>query len=125
MLVYARIDPVKHALASESGPTEWVPLFSGPYQDFTEQWFAVVGAQIIVTVSLNIFLPLFPLALAFLGSCTCGSSREVQSEDDQSGITKSEPHSWLKKGNFGLAERYGVSNVPVAQYGQVRLRSPG
>ena len=117
LLVYARIDPVKDALASQKGPTEWVPLFSGPYQDFTEQWFAVVGAQIIVTVTLNILLPLFPLLNAFSCFCFCITRGQQPNEYHQRARTCNQeiktkpPHGIcsVTKGDFSLAERYGVS----------------
>ena len=103
--MYAQINPIRVALAANSGPTEWVPLFSGPYPDFTEQWFAVVGAQIIVTVVLNMLLPLFPLILEVLKAFCCVST----SSDEMPGILHDKSKGRQVKGEFGLAERYGVS----------------
>jgi hypothetical protein len=109
LLVYAQIDPVRKALATTSGPTKWVPLFSGPYPDFTEQWFAVVGAQIIVTLVLNMLLPLVPLIQAVLAAFCCAprKSNDVPG-NSQEQINQKDLFSKVK-GNFGLAERYGVS----------------
>ena len=114
LVVYARIDPIKAALASQPGPTEWVPLFSGPYPDFTEQWFAVVGAQTIVTVVVNILLPLFPLLNTIFTSYICKSHSHkednvtIQEIRTRKASAESAPERPIVKGDFGLAERYGV-----------------
>jgi hypothetical protein len=111
ILVYAQIDPVRQALAAESGPTKWVPLFAGPYPDFTEQWFAVVGAQIIVTLVLNMLLPLVPLIQAVLAAFCCAPRKSKEVPGASQEHCKKEVSFSEVKGDFGLAERYGVSYI--------------
>ena len=71
LLVYAQIDAVRAYLPSSTGPASFIPLFAGPFPDFTDQWAAVVGAQILTTVVLNAVVPFGRLIISVANRVIC------------------------------------------------------
>jgi len=101
LLVYAKIGPLKSAVEAKAGiVSDILPVFAGEFPDFTESWYTIVGAQLIVTVTLNLILPMAPLMVALIGDCCLPlSSRSVAS---QSALN----HAYAGK-DFVLSTRYG------------------
>ncbi len=105
LLVYARIDAVRSALPPTTGPASFVPVFAGPFADFTEQWAAVVGAQIMTTVVLNAVAPLAPLLAALADRALC---LPLAARRAGPGSTQRELNRRFEGGGFSLAGRYGM-----------------
>jgi len=70
LLVYAEISTIKNRIKEAlQGDASAFPIFAGSYSDFSEQWYGVVGAQLMLTIIINVFLPLVPLVTAVLTNC--------------------------------------------------------
>jgi len=70
LLVYAEISTIKNRIKDAlQGDASAFPIFAGSYSDFSEQWYGVVGAQLMLTIIINVFLPLVPLVTAALVNC--------------------------------------------------------
>ena len=107
VLVYARFDGAKAASDVSQG---YVPLFAGPFPDFSIDWYGVVGAQIIVVASLGAVTPALAPALALtsaalrrrLQCCWPAAARRAKTQREFN-------RAWIAaSGRFGLAERYGL-----------------
>lgn len=79
MLVNARITEVKLP--------PFIPLFSGKYNDFSVEWYRVVGSTITYTMLINIVSPHAGALIGFLVSgltqcldrgCTCDRKKTKQ-----------------------------------------------
>jgi hypothetical protein len=43
-----------------------IPIFGGLFADISNRWYTIVGASILTTVLINLFLPLVPLSITLL-----------------------------------------------------------
>ena len=104
ILVYARIDTVRANLPSSTGPASFLPVFAGPFADFTDQWSAVVGAQILVTVALNVLAPIGPLLATLADRLIC---LPLATSCIGPSWTQRELNRRYQGGTFSLGRRYG------------------
>ncbi|KAJ1468432.1 hypothetical protein T484DRAFT_1855267 [Baffinella frigidus] len=55
LIVYANVSFIADAISDGSnGELSSFPFFAGPFKDFNERWYAIVGVQIITTVLVNV-----------------------------------------------------------------------
>jgi hypothetical protein len=76
LIVYARIDDIRRPL-ERSLPFQF-PIFSGPFPDFNEKWYSVVGVSFLVTLSTNALSKLSEFILLSIVSCkrSCCAKRQ-------------------------------------------------
>jgi hypothetical protein len=106
VLVYARFVGGRTASELSGG---YIPLFYGPFPDFNNEWYSVVGAQIIIVAALHglrsAIKPGLKLAWAsVLRQLSCCWPRAVRRAVTQREFTR----AWIAaSGQFELAPRYG------------------
>ncbi len=106
--MYARFDEAKSATADVS--RGYVPLFAGPFPDFTSDWYGVVGAQIIVVASLGAVTPALAPARTLVWVALRRRLRCCWPAGARRAVTQREfNRAWIAaSGRFGLARRYGL-----------------
>jgi len=70
LVVYADIRVISSAIKRGlNGDASAFPLFAGSFSDFTELWYGVVGAQLMITVITTIVQPVIPMITSAMSGC--------------------------------------------------------
>jgi hypothetical protein len=79
LIVYARIDDIREPL-ERALPFQF-PIFAGPFPDFNEKWYGVVGVSFLVTLSMNALSKSIVIVKVLFASCKrscCAKSQDTQ-----------------------------------------------
>jgi hypothetical protein len=79
LIVYARIDDIRKPL-ERALPFQF-PIFSGPFPDFNEKWYGVVGVSFLVTLSTNAVSKSAQIINLLFSSCKrscCAKNQDTQ-----------------------------------------------
>jgi hypothetical protein len=79
LIVYAKIEDIRKPL-ERALPFQF-PIFSGPFPDFNEKWYGVVGVSFLVTLSTNAVSKSAQFINLLIASCKrscCAKSQDTQ-----------------------------------------------
>jgi hypothetical protein len=79
LIVYARIDDIRKPL-ERALPFQFA-IFAGPFPDFNEKWYGVVGVSFLVTLSMNALSKSVVIVKVLFASCKrscCAKSQDTQ-----------------------------------------------
>jgi len=55
-----------NANLTEHEPVEFTKLIKGPFYDYMPQWYIDVGMKIVLTMTINMIMPIISCAISFI-----------------------------------------------------------